>query len=62
MLEYTVSKQKGSSMYYVCRVGDNEQLSPLYPTKKKALHQAADMEGLEYSEYMKLHRKVGGNG
>lgn len=59
MLEYTVSKQKGSSMYYVHRVGDTEQLSKLYPAKKKALHKAADMQGIEYAQYMKVRRREG---
>ena len=59
MLEYTVSKQKGSRMYYVHRVGDTERLSQLYPAKKKVLHKAADMQGIEYTRYMKIHRRDG---
>lgn len=58
-MEYTVGKEKGSSRYYVCRVGSNTPLTQNYSTKKKALHVAADMEGLDYREYMKLHRKGG---
>ena len=58
-MEYTVGKEKGSSRYYVCRVGSNTPLTQYYSTKKKALHAAADMEGLDYREYMKLYRKEG---
>lgn len=59
VLEYTVQKQRGSSMYFVCRVGESEPLSPLFPTKKKALHKAAEMQGLEYAIYMKIRRRDG---
>lgn len=59
VLEYTVSKQKGSSMYYVHRTGETERLSPLFPTKKKALHEAAEMQGIEYTRYMKIRRRDG---
>lgn len=59
VLEYTVAKEKGSSRYYVCRVG--EERTPLtrrYTTKKKkALHKAAEMQGLEYKLYMQIRRR-----
>ena len=58
MLEYTVSKEKGSNRYYVCRVGEeNIPLTSRFTEKKKALHKAAEMEGLDYKEYMSLRRK-----
>jgi len=58
MLEYTVSKEKGSNRYYVCRVGEERiPLSRRFTEKKKALHHAADMEGLDFKEYMALYRK-----
>lgn len=58
VLEYTVAKEKGSSQYYVCRVG--EERTPLtrrYTTKKKALHKAAEMQGLDYKLYMQIRRR-----
>ena len=59
-LEYTVAKEKGSSQYYVCRVGDEKTpLTCKYTTKKKALHKAAEMQGLEYKLYMKIRRRDG---
>lgn len=60
VLEYTVTKEKGSSQYYVCRV--DEEKTPLtrrYTTKKKALHKAAEMQGLEYKQYMCIRRRNG---
>ena len=60
-MEYTVGKEKGSSRYYVCRVGDNTPLTQNYSEKKKALKAAAELEGLTYKEYMKLYRKEGSN-
>lgn len=60
-MEYTVCKEKGSSQYYVCRVGAEK--IPLsnkrYSTKKKALHQAAELEGMDYKSYMSARRKEG---
>ena len=58
VLEYTVAKEKGSSQYYVCRVGEEKTpLSSRYSTKKKALHKAAEMQGVDYELYMKLRRR-----
>lgn len=60
VLEYTVSKEKGSSQYYVCRVGEESvPLSRRYTTKKKALHKAAEMQGIEYKNYMCIRRRDG---
>lgn len=60
MLEYTVSKEKGSNQYYVCRVGEEKiPLTRRYTTKKKALHKAAEMQGLEYKQYMRIRRRDG---
>ena len=60
MLEYTVSKEKGSNRYYVCRVGEeNIPLSSRFTAKKKALHKAAEMQGLEYKQYMRIRRRDG---
>lgn len=36
MLEYTVSKEKGSNQYYVCRVGEEKTpLSKRYTERRK---------------------------
>ena len=60
VLEYTVSKEKGSRQYYVCRVGEEKiPLTRRYTTKKKALHKAAEMQGLEYKQYMRIRRRDG---
>lgn len=60
VLEYTVAKEKGSSQYYVCRVGEEKTpLTRRYTTKKKALHKAAEMQGIEYKLYMAIHRRDG---
>ena len=58
VLEYTAVKEKGSSQYYVCRVGEEKTpLSRRYSTKKKALHKAAEMQGIDYDLYMKIRRR-----
>ena len=58
VLEYTVAKEKGSSQYYVCRVGEEKTpLTRRYTTKKKALHKAAEMQGLDYKLYMQIRRR-----
>ena len=60
VLEYTVSKEKGSRQYYVCRVGEEKTpLTRRYTTKKKALHKAAEMQGLAYKQYMRIRRRDG---
>lgn len=60
VLEYTVSKEKGSSQYFVCRVGEEKTpLTRRYTTKKKALHKAAEMQGIEYKQYMSIRRRDG---
>lgn len=57
-LEYTVSKEKGSSRYYAHQVGEPGKPIPgTYGTNKKALHAAAQLQGLDYKDYMRLHRK-----
>ena len=60
VLEYTVAKEKGSSQYSVCRVGEEKtSLTCHYATKKKALHVAAEMQGVDYKLYMQIRRKDG---
>ena len=58
MLEYIVLKQKGSSQYCVFRSGEEKTpLSKPYPTKKKAMHKAAELEGIDYKQYTTIRRK-----
>lgn len=59
ILVYTVKKEKGSTRYYVCKVGDHTPLTRTYSTKKKALHKAAEMQDLDYKTYMKIRRRDG---
>ena len=45
-MEYTVSKEKGSSRYYVHRAGDPKNPIPgTFSPKKRALHTAAQCGG-----------------
>ena len=60
-LAYTVSKEKGTSRWYAPAVGFPNipciiDGSPTFGTKKDALHNAANMQGLPYKEYMALRR------
>lgn len=59
ILKYTVSKQKGSSRYYVHEVGSKEPIPGTLGTKKQALHRAAKMNDLDYKDYMKVRRRDG---
>lgn len=60
-LKYTVSKEKGGQ-YYVHFVGNpNIPLAGSYGDKKKALHFAANAQGITYKEYMKLRKKEESN-
>lgn len=58
-MEYTIMKEKGSSRYFVCRVGDSKPIPGTYGNKKRALHKAANMNGMDYKEFMKIRRKDG---
>lgn len=59
-LEYVVAKERGSSRYYVHRVGEPYKAIPgSYGAKKRALRMAAKLQGLEYKAYMQLRRKEG---
>lgn len=59
ILKYTVSKQKGSSRYYVHEVGSKEPIHGTLGTKKQALHRAAKMNDLDYKDYMRVRRRDG---
>ena len=59
-LAYTVSKEKGSSRYYAHEIGcRNSPLDGSAGDKKRALHAAADAQGVPFKEFMKLWRKAG---
>ncbi len=59
---YTVSKERGSSRWYVHLTGDPKTPVPgSFGNKKRALHIAANSEGMNYKEYMALRRKEGRN-
>ncbi len=59
VLIYTVAKERGSSRYYVCKVGEKTPLTRTFTTKKKALHKAAEMQDLTYTDYMRIRRRDG---
>ena len=60
VLRYTVAHEKGSSLWYVCRPGEeNIPLSNRWKTKKRALRKAAEMNGLELKDYMKVRKRDG---
>lgn len=58
---YDVAKEKGGR-YYVCRIGNEKHpVSGSYrKNKKDALHIAADMNGMEYKDFLK-ERKSNNN-
>jgi hypothetical protein len=56
-MEYTISKEKGSSRYYVHLEGDKTPIPGTYGTKKQALHKAAFFNGMGYKEYMKVRKQ-----
>lgn len=56
-LAYTTAKEKGSSRYYVHRVGDPAPISGTYGEKKQVMHTAAKMNGITYKEFMRLRKR-----
>lgn len=60
VIVYTVAHEKGSSRWYVCKPGEeNVPLSPRWKTKKRALRKAAEMQGLELRDYMRVRKRDG---
>jgi len=59
VLKYTISKQKNSNRYYVREVGSKEPVPDTLGTKKRALHKAAELNGLDYKDYMRVRRRDG---
>ena len=60
VLKYTISKEKGSNRYYVHAVNEK---APIPGTtgmnKKQALHKAAELNGIDYKDYMRVRRRDG---
>ena len=61
VMKYEVHKEHGSSRWYVTEVGCKEPIPGTYGTKKRALHTAAKMNGLDYKDYMRIRRRDGMN-
>lgn len=61
VMKYEVHKEHGSSRWYVTEVGCKEPIPGTYGTKKRALHTAAKMNGLDYKDYMRVCRRDGMN-
>ena len=61
VMKYEVHKEHGSSRWYVTEVGCKEPIPGTYGTKKRALHTAAKMNGLDYKDYMRVRRRDGMN-
>ena len=60
VIVYTVAHEKGSHFWYVCKPGEeNVPLSPRWKTKKRALRKAAEMQGLDLRDYMKVRKRDG---
>ena len=60
VIVYTVAHEKGSPLWYVCKPGEeNVPLSPRWKTKKRALRKAAEMQGLDLRDYMRVRKRDG---
>lgn len=58
VIVYTVAHEKGSPLWYVCKPGEeNVPLSHRWKTKKRALRKAAEMNGLELKDYIKVRKR-----
>lgn len=60
VIVYTVAHEKGSSLWYVCKPGEeNVPMSRRWKTKKRALRKAAEMQGLDLKDYMRVRKRDG---
>lgn len=59
VLKYSIVKEKGSNNYYVYAIGDKTPIAGTRGTKKKALRKAAELNNLDYKDYMKVRRREG---
>lgn len=55
-LTYDVVKQVGGTKYYVCDIKTGKILEGPFKNKSKAMHRAAELQGIEFSEYGKVRR------
>ena len=57
-MRYRVEKIKGSRFYKIVKVSDDRTFtSEQFDSKKKALKYCANLEGIDFKEYMKMYRK-----
>lgn len=57
-MRFRVEKVKGSKYYQIVKVRDNRIFtSQQFDSKKKALKYVAELEGMDFKEFMKLYRK-----
>ena len=59
VLKYSIAKEKGSSNYYVYAIGDKTPIAGTRSNKRKALRKAAELNGLDYKDYMRVRRREG---
>lgn len=59
VLRYSIAKEKGSSNYYVFAIGDKTPIAGTRSNKRKALRKAAELNGLDYKDYMRVRRREG---
>lgn len=58
-LTHDVVKERGGTHYYVCSAESHDCiLDGPFKSKAKALHRAADMQKLEFHEYIKIRRSA----
>lgn len=57
-IAYDVSKQKGSNRYYAHKTETPKVPAGPLGDKKAALHDAADLCGMSYKDYMNMRRKL----
>ena len=57
-MRYRVEKIKGSKFYHIVKERDNRPFTSVqFDSKKKALKYCAELEGIDFKEYMKMYRK-----
>lgn len=57
-MRFRVEKIKGSRFYKIVKVSDDRTFTSIqFDSKKKALKYIAELEGMDFKEFMKLYRK-----
>ena len=60
VIVYTVTHEKGSSLWYVCKPGEEDiPLSRRWKSKKRALRKAAEMQNIDLRDYMRVRKRDG---